>query len=74
MKVIDPEDYDVKGISCAVSSLANCLQADNARDSMFSDCFAHGLRELIRLTTDVMEEAWKGNGVPKSVIYFFKHL
>ena len=44
MKVIDPEDYDVKGISYAVSCLANSLQSDNPRNSMLSGHFTHGLR------------------------------
>ena len=73
MKVIDPEDYDVNGISYAVSCLANSLQSDNPRNSMLSGHFTHGLRELIRMATDVMEEAWKGNGVPESTINFFKN-
>ena len=74
MKVIDPDDYDVDGIRFAVGALASGLWNNSAvKGDIFTNQFTSGTRELIRLAVDVLEDAWRGEGVPKSTINFFKN-
>ena len=74
MKVIDPGDYDVDAIRFAVSALANGLWNNSAtKGDVFTGQFTSGTRELIRLAVDVLEDAWRGEGVSHSAINFFRN-
>ena len=74
MKVIDPGDYDVDAIRFAVGALATGVWNNSAaRENIFTNQFASGTRELIKLAVDVLEDAWRGKEVPQSTINFFKN-
>ena len=70
MKAINPGNYDIHGVRFAVVVIRSMI--DDKTGSQFSENFQKGARDLIRLATDVMEDAWKGEGVKDSEIEFYR--
>jgi len=70
MKAINPGNYDIHGIRFAIVVLRSMV--DDKTGSQFSKNFQKGARDLIRLATDVMEDAWKGEGVTDREIEFYR--
>ena len=70
MKAIDPENYDIHGVRFVIVVLRSMV--DEKTGSQFSENFQKGARDLIRLATDVLEDAWKGEGVTDREIEFYR--
>ena len=70
MKTIDPENYDIHRVRFEIVVLRSMV--DDKTGSQFSENFQKGARDLIRLATDVMEDAWKGEGVTDREIEFYR--